>query len=201
MVTITQPDQGITGATEGTVTVGGHSSEQPEQAVATAARVHVVTTGERIDTQDCTMWLTTAGEVLISPAAPRRGSGASTIKLRSDSVPAGAIKAVTLGDSPARMLIGLYHGPGQLGRVTVRSGGTAMDARIMTLAGTPGWAAFYTERLPAATSPAGMPVKAAGHAAVDVVGYAVDGTVLGRWHHPRRRGGDAEPTTDNLAGS
>lgn len=107
MVTITQPDQGITGVTERTVTVRGHTSEQSEQAVATADRVHAVTTSERIDMQDCTMWLTSAGEVLISPVAPRRERAASTIKLLSDSVPAGAIKAVTLGDGPARMLIGL----------------------------------------------------------------------------------------------
>lgn len=92
-------------------------------------------------------------------SAAQREWGIATIKLLSDSVPAGAFKAVTLGNGPARMLIGLYHGPGPLGRVTVRSGGTAMDARIMTLAGTPGWAAFYTERLPAATSPAGIPER------------------------------------------
>lgn len=184
MVTIAQPDQGITGAKERTVTVRGRSSEQSEQTVATAGRVHVVTTGERIDIQDCTMWLTSAGEVLISPVAPRRESAASTIKLLSGSVPAGAIEAVTLSDGPARVLIGLYHGPGQLGRVTVRSGGTVMDARIMTLAGAPGWAAFYTERLPAANGPAGIPAKAAGPAAVGVVGYAADDTVLARWHRP-----------------
>lgn len=53
-----------------------------------------------------------------------------------------------------------------------------MDAGIMTLAGTPGWAALYTERLPAATSPAGIPTKTAALAAVGVVGYAASTTKI-----------------------
>jgi hypothetical protein len=80
------------------------------------------------------------------------------------------------------LYVGAYRGPGKLVKVTVTSAGVTLDAKVFRLAGKPGWAAFSVDG-PALTETLSSASRR-WIGAVEVTGYAADGTVLAQLKPP-----------------
>jgi hypothetical protein len=73
------------------------------------------------------------------------------------------------GNGSLTAFAGIYRGPGTPSKIVLGIGGGALQARVYTLPGSPGWIAYYTE---ASTSFDFRGDKATVRA------YAADGTLL-----------------------
>lgn len=113
-----------------------------------------------------TMWLTDRGLFLTAPRSP-----ASPAKptLAVADVPEGDIGCVARTDPTGALHTCVYRGSAEGATFTVTVAGRTLDTRTVTLAGRPGWAAFYAESPgPESQSPPDLVITA----------RAADGTVL-----------------------
>ncbi|MDQ0580851.1 sigma factor-like helix-turn-helix DNA-binding protein [Streptomyces rishiriensis] len=117
---------------------GGTSGSRPGHGSrAATSPIRVVAPGERVTAgAGVRMWLTSDGGHWSVPLPGHdsvRPLGEPGVSLRADSVDGGFF------------LSGLFHGlSGEPGRVEVRTGdGGAITARVLVLAGSPGWGIWY----------------------------------------------------------
>lgn len=149
-------------------------STVPAVSAAASAPVRVMQSGERVPLdQTSTLWLTDEGVFL---AAPQSSGTSHTTLRRAAEVPSGRLSATTSGDSTGTLCVGIYRGPGRAVRVTISIGSTTLNARVLTLAGSPGWAAFYANRIQSSTSDRTAPLS--------ITVRASDGTVLAAFTKP-----------------
>ncbi|MFF8380665.1 hypothetical protein ACF07V_31530 [Streptomyces sp. NPDC015661] len=112
-----------------------------------------------------TMWLNRQGMVLATPSV---SGGSETRLTKASEVPGGTISATASADRSGTLWAGVYRGPGTPAKVTVEIDGRTLTGKVVTLAGKPGWAAFY------AVDPR------TGSTAPEITVEAADGTVLAR---------------------
>ncbi|MEU9298685.1 hypothetical protein [Streptomyces sp. NPDC048266] len=139
----------------------------PAASAAASAQVQVVEAGEKVALgRDNMMWLTGQGMFLVNP----KFSGTTKGRLLDASkVPSGKISATTSGDTSGTLHAGIYRGPGKAARITVAIGSRTLNTRVITLAGGPGWAAFYADDTQGGTI--NVP-------ALTITVQAADGTIL-----------------------
>ncbi|MFJ6632578.1 hypothetical protein ACIQMR_14455 [Streptomyces sp. NPDC091376] len=173
-------------AADGTVLARGHETSgfgapAPAEPTVTAspaepdspqpAGVRVVRAEERIDAgRGNSFWVTADGS-LVWQEAERKGrpfSLASAKLLKDPTLP--LMYAMTSAKPTGNLYIGVYRGPHKLAKVTVEVNGVTLNAKVVTLAGNPGWAAFYVN---GPSTFGGKPGPDKWH-----TGYAADGTVL-----------------------
>ncbi|MYW05677.1 hypothetical protein, partial [Streptomyces sp. SID3343] len=149
--------------------------------VPLAARV--VAPGERIaDGLGNHVWLTADGRHVVTvPLSPgEKGPAQEQAKQVLDgNFGSDSINARTFGGGGGALYTGAYRGSGVLAKVTVAVAGETLDAQVITLAGTPGWAVYYVDG-PAVKHDRDNPM---GGSPV-VTGYAADGSVLAKLAPP-----------------
>ncbi|MEU5345995.1 sigma factor-like helix-turn-helix DNA-binding protein [Streptomyces sp. NPDC020766] len=129
----------VVGAVRGTDSGGGKSSTP-----VAMAEVRVVTAGERVAAASgVELWLTKDGKHWSTPKAPNqflpadKGKG-PTISLESDAT-----------SGPRSFHSGVLQGVREPARVQLTTPDGTFSARILTLAGSPGWSVWYADtRLP-----------------------------------------------------
>ncbi|PZH17223.1 hypothetical protein C1I97_05345 [Streptomyces sp. NTH33] len=157
------------GAAFASATSGHAVKAAPARAIVKAAPgdARVVASGEMVAVgRDNTVWLTSQG---LFQGTSKSSGTTKDWTLKVADVPNGKVSAIVAGDSSGMLWAGLYHGPGKPDKVTVKVDGRTMAAKVITLAGTPGWAAFYTADTHAITKGAPAPV---------ITVKSADGTVL-----------------------
>lgn len=133
----------------------------------------VVAADQRVDTGfRHSTWLTSDGYHFVSAAAPT-GSQYGEAVLDPRSHPDDADLRVFRGPD-STLYTGAYRGAAPVGRVFVTVNGRTLEARTLTLAGKPGWFAYYLE-VPAAEARFSTTGPATPDGA-DV--YTADGTFL-----------------------
>ncbi|MFJ2263072.1 RNA polymerase sigma factor [Streptomyces sp. NPDC087844] len=158
----------VVGAVRGTGSGSGGVTVSVERAA-----VRVVTPGERVAAAPgVQFWLSKDGTHLSAPRQPNRfrdagegGSAGPGLTLRADSTTGERI-----------FLSGVHRGTREASRVEVRTTEGTFTARLLTLAGSPGWSAWYvdTQLTGSDTSSPGITVKA----------YDSAGTLLARTDTP-----------------
>ncbi|MFE7033945.1 sigma factor-like helix-turn-helix DNA-binding protein [Streptomyces sp. NPDC057621] len=142
------------------------------------AAVRVVTPGERVTAAPgVQFWLSKDGTHLSAPGQPNQFRDAG----KGDSEEGGAgSPALTLWadstDGKRIFLSGVHRGSREASRVEVRTTEGTFTARLLTLAGSPGWSAWYVDAplTGGGTSSPGITVKA----------YDSAGTLLARTDTP-----------------
>ncbi|MFE9139578.1 hypothetical protein [Streptomyces sp. NPDC007355] len=146
-------------------------------ASSTAApmQVRVVGSGEKVVLgRATTTWLTGQGMFLMTP----RSSGtAKDPFLNAAEVPSGKISATASGGASGTLYAGIYRSPGKAARVTVTIGNRTLNTQVITLADSPGWAAFYAD---------GPPAGAPSTPAITITVQAADGKILASLTKPAR---------------
>ncbi|MFI6985789.1 hypothetical protein ACIBSV_45505 [Embleya sp. NPDC050154] len=139
--------------------------------VSSPARV--VEPEERIDVGGGnSTWLTTEGYHFVQNAAQHGAQFGKAVLFRG--FPVGTVDIRAYEGRGSNLYTGAYRGNGVVARVTVEVAGRTLEAKLLTLAGSPGWSAFYVDGpvVPLPQSkwdpPFTAPVKV----------YAADGTVL-----------------------
>jgi hypothetical protein len=108
------------------------------QAASTAGAVQVVAPGERIAIGDNNLWLTAKGLHVASPKL-----GKPDVKRVTDVLP-GKVSTTARGDASSVLWSGIYRGPvTATTKVTIKLGSRTLQAKVVTLAGNPGWGAYY----------------------------------------------------------
>ncbi|MGW1729107.1 hypothetical protein ACWCQK_40480 [Streptomyces sp. NPDC002306] len=146
---------------------GSRTPTVPAASVAASAHVQVVGPGEKVALgRDNMLWLTGQGMFLVTP----KSSGTTKERvLDAAEVPSGKISAITSGDASGALHAGIYRGPGKAATITVAIGSRTLNTQVITLAGSPGWAAFYADDTQAA---------AISTPALTITVQAADGTIL-----------------------
>ncbi|MET7298692.1 hypothetical protein, partial [Embleya sp. NPDC005575] len=150
---------------------------QPARATAPAAPVasspaRVVDPEERIDVGGGnSTWLTTSGFHFVQDAAQGAQFGKAVL---FKDFPVGTVDIRAYAGRGSNLYAGAYRGNGVVARVTVEVAGRTLEAKLLTLAGSPGWSAFYVDGpvVPLPQSKLDPPFTA------PVKVYAADGTVL-----------------------
>lgn len=160
------------------------SAQAPAPA---SAPPRVVAPGQRItDGLGNTIWLTTDGRhVVTTPLAPgEKGPAQEQAKqVLSDNFGRDSINARVFGGGGGVLYTGAYRGSGALAKVTVEVAGETLEAQVVTLAGTPGWAVYYVD------GPAVRRDKETRQGASPVItGYTADGRVLAKLAPPAAAG-------------
>ncbi|MFF3062605.1 hypothetical protein [Streptomyces sp. NPDC057909] len=108
---------------------------------ASAGGVQTVTSGQRLTAGGDTLWLTPQG---LSIAAPKSsGTNKPDLIRVTDALP-GKWTGMARGDAFGTLWAGIYRGPVSAStKVTIKLGDRTLDAKVVTLAGKPGWGAFY----------------------------------------------------------
>ncbi|MFJ4866788.1 hypothetical protein [Streptomyces sp. NPDC088748] len=134
--------------------------------------VRVVGSGETIALARAnTMRLTGQGVVLVTP----KSSGTTKERLlKAAEVPSGMISATTFGDASGTLYTGIYRGPRKAASVIVTIDSRSLSTQVVTLAGSPGWAAFYANDTRVVRS----------GAALTITVRAADGTILATMTKP-----------------
>ncbi|MFF3604667.1 hypothetical protein [Streptomyces sp. NPDC002463] len=110
-------------------------------AASVAGSVRVVAPGERIAAGADKLWLTAEG--LHVAATTSSGTDAPDVLRVTDVLP-GKVATIAHGDASGALFAGIYRGPvTATATVTLTVGGRTLQARVVTLAGKPGWAAYY----------------------------------------------------------
>ena len=99
------------------------------------------------------------------------GTGSSCKSVVDGNQAPGSVGLQTFGDSDRTLYSPLYIGPGKAARMVVGTDGGTYRARVVTLAGHPGYATGYAW---------GAPVSGGPPARVHVVVYDAAGRVLAR---------------------
>ncbi|MGW1994483.1 hypothetical protein [Embleya sp. NPDC001921] len=133
----------------------------------------VVDPEERIDVGGGnSTWLTTSGYHFVENAAQHGAQFGKAVLFKD--FPVGTVDIRAYEGRGSNLYTGAYRGNGVVARVTVEVAGRTLEAKLLTLAGSPGWSAFYVDGpvVPLPQSkldpPFTTPVKV----------YAADGTVL-----------------------
>ncbi|MBB4979624.1 MULTISPECIES: hypothetical protein [Streptomyces] len=104
-------------------------------AASVAGSVRVVAPGERIAAGADELWLTAEG-LHVGATAPE--------VLRVAGVLPGKVATIARGDASGALFAGIYRGPvTATTTVTLTVGGRTLQAKVVALAGKPGWAAYY----------------------------------------------------------
>ncbi|MET9614068.1 hypothetical protein [Kitasatospora indigofera] len=139
----------------------------PAGAPAAGGHVQVVEPHQGVEVgRGVSFWLDQGSENVVA-----KGSGApgGSWSAKVAALPEGRVSLTVAGDATSALVVGMYRGPGQVDRVTVALGASVVEAHVVSLAGTPGWAAFHVE----------IPGGAAPHVATPTVtAYGADGGVL-----------------------
>ncbi|WP_439678881.1 hypothetical protein [Embleya sp. MST-111070] len=140
--------------------------------------VRVVAPDERItDRLGDTIWLTADGRHVVTvPLAPGEPGPAQEQAKRvlDDNFAPDSINARVLGGRQGALYTGAYRGSDTLAKVTVQVDGEVLDAQVITLAGTPGWAVYYVD----GPAPRPDPDTRKGPTPMMITAYAADGRVL-----------------------
>ena len=119
-----------------------HAATVAKAAVkATAGGVRTVAPGQRLTAGGDTLWLTQEGLSVVAP----KSSGSDTPELIrvTDALP-GKWTGASLGDASGTLWAGIYRGPVSAStKITLKLGDRTLNAQVVTLAGKPGWGAFY----------------------------------------------------------
>ncbi|MEU3300150.1 MULTISPECIES: hypothetical protein [unclassified Streptomyces] len=137
-----------------------------ESASPQPAGVRVVRAEERIKTgRGNTIWLTANRNVAADlPAFTDWAPGTPVARLNGPE----PLDAVGFTDKDWTLYVGTYRGKGKLAKVTVKVDDVTLNAKVITLPGNPGWAAFYVNA-----------PRTSKHSPKEwLTGYAADGTVL-----------------------
>ncbi|MFF2847586.1 hypothetical protein ACFVT5_14870 [Streptomyces sp. NPDC058001] len=110
-------------------------------AASTDGAVRVVAPGERITVAGNKLWLTATG--LNIEAAKSSGTDKPDV-IRVADVPAGKVSTIARGDASGALWAGIYRSPViATPKVTIKLGARTLRAEVVTLAGKPGWVAYY----------------------------------------------------------
>ena len=134
---------GVASGPAGPVTppAGGGSSASPSLSTG-AARVRVVAPGERVRvTAGTEMWLTKDGTHWTEPGMPTQSSTAVDGNLDMNG-PGVSFRLSPRGDGRT-FLSGVFHGTVEPARVELTTPTGVVHATALTLAGRPGWGAWY----------------------------------------------------------
>lgn len=108
---------------------------------ASVGGVQTVTPGQRITAGGDTLWLTARG---LSVVAPKSSGSEKPDLIRVTDARPGKWTGMARGDASGTLFAGVYRGPVSAStKVTIKLGGRALGAKVVTLAGKPGWGAFY----------------------------------------------------------
>ncbi|MGW1729109.1 hypothetical protein ACWCQK_40490 [Streptomyces sp. NPDC002306] len=111
------------------------------QAASMAGAVQVVAPGERIAVAGNTLWLTGKGLHIVAPKSS--GSDTPDVMRVADVLP-GKVSTIARGDASGALWAGIYRGPvTPTTKVTIKLGARTLQAKVVTLAGKPGWGAYY----------------------------------------------------------
>ncbi|MFE9139580.1 hypothetical protein [Streptomyces sp. NPDC007355] len=111
------------------------------QAGSTANAVRVVTPGERITVAGNTLWLTAKSLNIVAPKSS--GTHKPDVMQVSD-VRLGKVSTTARGDASGVLWAGIYRGPvTATTKVTIKLGARTLQTQVVTLAGKPGWGAYY----------------------------------------------------------
>jgi hypothetical protein len=108
---------------------------------ASADGVQTVQPGQKLTAGGDTLWLTPEGLSIVAP----KSSGSDQPELiRVADVAPGKVATMASGDASGTLWAGIYRGPVSAStKVTIKLGDHTLDAQVATLAGKPGWGAFY----------------------------------------------------------
>jgi hypothetical protein len=110
-------------------------------AKASVDGVQTVAAGRRLTAGGDTLWLTPRGLNIVAPKSS--GTDKPDLIKVTDALP-GKWTGEARGDASGTLWAGIYRGPiSSSTKVTVTLGARTLDARVVTLAGKPGWGAFY----------------------------------------------------------
>ncbi|MEU0434852.1 hypothetical protein ABZ153_25030 [Streptomyces sp. NPDC006290] len=150
----------------------GHSAT-PSPA-ETAGRVRVVASGERVRVASgAEIWLTKEGSHWTEPGMPVQSHGIMNAN-PDPSGPRVSLQASYWNDGRT-LLSGVFRGSGEVARVEVTTAAGVVHATALTLAGRPGWGAWYAVT-PAPPTPA--PDNAPSVDPLRVTVYDSSGAVL-----------------------
>ncbi|MCX5233411.1 hypothetical protein [Streptomyces sp. NBC_00233] len=111
------------------------------QAASTAGAAQVVSPGERIAVAGNKLWLTGQGLNVVAPKSS--GTDKPDVMRVADVVP-GKVSTTARGDASGVLWSGIYRGPvTATTKVTIKLGARTLQAKVVTLAGKPGWGAYY----------------------------------------------------------
>ncbi|MGW2847042.1 hypothetical protein [Streptomyces sp. NPDC001108] len=101
----------------------------------------VVAPGERIAVAGDALWLTAKGLYI---GAPEPSGADSPHVMRVADVLPGKVSTIARGNASGTLWAGIYRGPVTAATtVTVKLGARTLQAKVITLADKPGWAAYY----------------------------------------------------------
>ncbi|MCX5233413.1 hypothetical protein [Streptomyces sp. NBC_00233] len=114
----------------------------PAASTAASAQVQVVGSGEKVALSPATtMWLTGQGLNVVAPKSS--GTDKPDVMRVADVVP-GKVSTTARGDASGVLWSGIYRGPvTATTKVIIKLGARTLQAKVVTLAGKPGWGAYY----------------------------------------------------------
>ncbi|MEU9298683.1 hypothetical protein [Streptomyces sp. NPDC048266] len=112
------------------------------QAAVMGGAGQVVAPGERIAVGGNTLWLTVKG---LHVVAPKSSGTDKPDAMRVANVLPGKVSTASRGDASGVLWAGIYRGSvTSTTKVTIKLGARTLQARVVTLAGKPGWGAYYS---------------------------------------------------------
>jgi hypothetical protein len=118
-----------------------HAATVAKAVRASAGAVQTVEPGQKLTAGGDTLWLTPEG---LSVVAPKSSGSDQPDQIRVADVLPGKVADVAYGDASGTLWAGIYRGPVSAStKVTIKLGDRTLDAQVATLAGKPGWGAFY----------------------------------------------------------
>ncbi|MDX2565184.1 hypothetical protein PV371_36810 [Streptomyces sp. TX20-6-3] len=109
------------------------------KAASAASGMTVVAPGKRITIAGYDLWLTTQGLHVAAQTSP----DTPNVTRVADVLP-GKVSASSSGDATGVLWSGIYRGPVTSStKVTISLGARTLHAKVVMLAGKPGWGAFY----------------------------------------------------------
>ncbi|MYW05675.1 hypothetical protein [Streptomyces sp. SID3343] len=154
---------------------------------APAPPVRTVAPGEQVTAEaGRVLWLTADGQHVVEvPPAPGQTSPAEpqAKKVLDGNLGFGSINVRVFGGSDGALYTGAFRYQATLApaRVTIEFADRTLDAHVLTLAGSPGWAVYYLDAAPVSRD---VSHPSIGGGTGVVVAYAADGTVLARSDRP-----------------
>ncbi|MEU6092635.1 hypothetical protein ABZ865_38845 [Streptomyces sp. NPDC047085] len=118
-----------------------HAATVAKAVKASAGGVRTVTPGQKLTAGGDTLWLTPEGLSIVAPKSS--GSDQPELVRVADVLPR-KVTTVACGDASGTLWAGIYRGPVSAStKVTIKLGDRTLDAQVVTLAGKPGWGAYY----------------------------------------------------------
>ncbi|WRZ91734.1 hypothetical protein OHB54_23245 [Streptomyces sp. NBC_01007] len=158
-----------------------HGDRATPSPAETAGRVRVVASGERVSVASGTeIWLTKDGSRWTEPGMPVQFH--SVVNGNLDLSSPGVSLQASYWNDGRTFLSGVFHGSGEAAHVEVTTAAGVVHATALTLAGKPGWGAWYAV-MPAPPTPA--PDDAPSQDPRRVTVYDSSGAVLATgWYRP-----------------